>query len=101
MKQGLKQLRPLRITFAIATTALLLGIVMGIYQSIITNHRVPGLMVTYGAGIKGLFDRGQINRGTSQLQLALNLDLQNTAMIHHQLASAFMEQGRAEEAIAH
>jgi tetratricopeptide (TPR) repeat protein len=91
--------RASRIAFALGVGGTLVLLMVGLYESIRTQGRLPGVSTAYMRYIESLFQAGDQERAMEQLRLARALDIVNEHLILNNLGNALQARGETAEAI--
>jgi tetratricopeptide (TPR) repeat protein len=89
--------------FVLGTTVFFLAFGTGLYQSLRTERRPPGITTGYGKSIEVLFQQKDYKQAIDQMQLVLKLDPDPSSRlpVHYNLGLVFSQQGNLVEAAAH
>ena len=93
--------RVLRAAFALGVVGTVTLLTVGLYESMRTEGRLPGISTTYIQYIDTLFDAGDHEQALQQLRLALALDIVNEPLVLNNLANALQSRGESSQAIAY
>ena len=93
--------RLLKVIFLLSIVAYFVAMAAGVYESIASQSRVPGVRNSYFNDLKKLREHEQYDRHIAQLRLALSLDFGHRFEGHFNLGEALAELGHYQEAAAH
>jgi len=99
--RAISRSRALRTAFALGVGGTVALLAAGLYQSLRTEGRLPGISTVYMRYIESLFDAGRHEEALDQLHLARTLDIVNEPLVLNNLANAMQAQGKTSEAIAY